>query len=156
MREIIDTLCSGKHLSRQESMALFARIVRGELSELEICAVLIALKSNGETPQEIAGAAEALVQSAVAIDTGDLSVADTCGTGGDEAGTVNISTASALVAAEAGIAIAKHGNRSISSQCGSADVLEKCGVRIDGGPEVAKRTLHEVGICFLFAPQNLE
>ena len=153
MREILDILCSGKNLSRQESAALFARIVRGELSQLEICAVLVALKSKGETPEEIAGAAEALVTSAVPVNTGDLSVADTCGTGGDGAGTVNISTAAALVAAEAGLAIAKHGNRCVSSTCGSADVLEQCGVQIEGGPEVASRTLKEVGICFLFAPQ---
>lgn len=153
MRKILDTLCSGKSLSRQESAALFTRIVQGELSELEICAVLVALKAKGETPEEIAGAAEALVKSAVPVNIGELSVADTCGTGGDGAGTVNISTASALVAAEAGLAIAKHGNRCISSKCGSADVLEKCGVQIEGGPEVASRTLKEVGICFLFAPK---
>jgi anthranilate phosphoribosyltransferase len=153
MRTTLDNLCSGNNLSRQESLALFSRIVRGELSELEICAVLVALKSKGETPEEIAGAAEALVTSAMPLNIGELSVADTCGTGGDGVGTVNISTAAALVAAEAGLAVAKHGNRSITSQCGSADVLEKCGVQIEGGPEVAARTLKEVGICFLFAPK---
>jgi anthranilate phosphoribosyltransferase len=153
MRNTIDNLCAGKSLSREESLALFSRIVRGELNEPQICAVLVALKSKGETPEEIAGAAEALVKSAMPVNMGGVPVADTCGTGGDGVGTVNISTAAALVAAEAGLAVAKHGNRSITSQCGSADVLEKCGVQIEGGPEVAARTIKEVGICFLFAPQ---
>ncbi len=150
--ETIEGLTSGRHLSRQAGLELFSRIGRGDLIEVEISAVLVALKAKGETPDEIAGAVEALRLSARPFDVGDLAVADTCGTGGDGARTVNISTASALLAAEAGVAVAKHGNRSISSSCGSADVLERCGVAIDVEPEQAYRSLEELGICFLFAP----
>jgi anthranilate phosphoribosyltransferase len=120
---------------------------------LEIGALLVALKAKGEAPQEIAGAAEALRNTALPFETGDLQVADSCGTGGDGAGTVNISTAVALVAARAGVPVAKHGNRSVSSQCGSADVLEQCGVKIDMETEVAQKALQELGVCFLFAPR---
>lgn len=150
--ELIDALCAGKDLEREVASALFARIVDGALSELELTALLIALKAKGETPAEVAGAAEALRRSATPFDTGGLEVADSCGTGGDGAHTVNVSTAVALVAAEAGVPVAKHGNRSVSSQCGSADVLEHCGVKLDLKPAAAQRCLHELGISFLFAP----
>ncbi len=152
MRELLERLCLGENLSLEESRGWFTRLVRGELPEIDISALLVALKSKGETPEEIAGAAAALRASALEIDTAGLTLVDSCGTGGDGAGTVNISTAAALVGAEAGLLVAKHGNRSISSRSGSADVLESCGVRIDGPPEFALRTLKEIGLCFLFAP----
>jgi len=151
-RNALENLCKGKDLSRAESKALFSKIVRGEMGQAEIAAVLVALKAKGEAPDEIAGAAEALLEGATAIDTGGMDVADTCGTGGDGAGTLNVSTAAAIVIAEAGIPVAKHGNRSVSSSCGSADVLEKCGVKIDMSPSDAVRSLKSAGICFLFAP----
>jgi anthranilate phosphoribosyltransferase len=153
MREILDALCARRDLSRQQSEELFTRLVRGELAEVEIGALLVALKSKGETPEEIAGAADALRQAATPFPVPGLALADTCGTGGDGAQSVNISTAAALVAAECGLAVAKHGNRAMSSRCGSADVLERCGVRIDAPPEVSRRCLSELGICFLFAQQ---
>lgn len=153
MREVLESLCSGQSLTRQESAALFTRLVRGELSEVEISGLLVALKSKGETPEEIAGAAEALRGAAVPFPTGGRLVADTCGTGGDGSHSVNISTAVAVLAAELGVSVAKHGNRAISSRCGSADVLERCGVKIDAAPEVAARCLDQTGICFLYAPQ---
>jgi anthranilate phosphoribosyltransferase len=152
MRELLDEVCAGRNLTREAAAALFGKIVRGELKELEICALLVALKTKGETAAEIAGAAEALRSSALAFDTSGIEVADTCGTGGDGAGTINVSTAAALVVAEAGVPVAKHGNRSVSSRCGSADVLEQSGVRIDTPPSVSSRCLAELGVCFLFAP----
>ena len=122
------------------------------MEPVEIAALLIALKAKGETSEEIAGAAAAMRAAAVPFERPDFRFADTCGTGGDMSHTVNISTAVAFVAAEMGIPIAKHGNRSISSKCGSADVLEMLGVKIDASPEVAAKCLREAGICFLFAP----
>jgi anthranilate phosphoribosyltransferase len=150
--EVLETVCSGRHLDREHARALFARVLAGELSGVELAALLAALKAKGETPEEIAGAAESLRRAAVPFGTDGVEVVDTCGTGGEGAHTVNISTAVAVLAAELGLHVAKHGNRSISSQCGSADVLERCGVNIEATPEVSRRCLAELGICFLFAP----
>lgn len=154
MREVLDSLCRGEHLPFEQSRALFDRLIAGELSEVEIAAFLVALKAKGETPDEVAGAASALRQAAAGRLSWSLpAVADTCGTGGDGANTLNISTAAAVVAAECGVAVAKHGNRAVSSQCGCADVLERCGVRIDAPSEVSEHALRELNICFLYAPQ---
>ena len=153
MKGTLETLCGGGDLTREQSSEVFGRVMAGELSEIEISALVVALKTKGETPEEIAGAAQAMRQAATSFDTADLDVADTCGTGGDASGTVNISTAVALLVAEAGLAIVKHGNRSVSSRCGSADVLQQCGVNIQASPEVSGRCLKEQRICFLFAPQ---
>lgn len=154
MHEALETICRGEDLTEATAEAVFARIVAGGLSEIEIAALAIALKTKGERPREIAGAARALRAAAAPFPRPpDLKCADTCGTGGDGQHTVNVSTAVAVLAAEMGIAVAKHGNRSVSSRCGSADVLEACGVAIDAAPEVAARCLSEVGICFLMAPQ---
>ena len=150
--EVLETL-SRRALSREESSATFGRFVAGEYSEVEMAAVLAALKTRGETPEVMAGAVEALLASALPFPRPDYSYADCCGTGGDSSGTVNLSTAAAFVAAELGIPIAKTGNRSVSSRCGSADVLERLGVRLDPSPELGRRCLDEVGICFVFAPQ---
>lgn len=153
MRELLEKICSGDDLSRDESRSVFTRIVAGELSEVEIAALIIGLKAKGEKPEEIAGAAEALRAAAAPFPRPDLKYADTCGTGGDGAHTINISTAAAFVAAELGVPVAKHGNRSVSSRCGSADVLEACGVNLNPTPELAAECLREIGICFLMAPQ---
>jgi anthranilate phosphoribosyltransferase len=150
---LLERLCQGEQLSRDESHGLFASVMRGEISEIHLAALLTALKAKGETPEEIAGAAMAMREAARSLDTGSLQVADNCGTGGDGAHTVNISTAAAIIAAEGGSKMAKHGNRSVSSRCGSADVLEQLGLRIDAPPSVALRCLEQAGICFLFAPQ---
>jgi anthranilate phosphoribosyltransferase len=149
---ILDTL-SRRNLSRGETTAIFGQLMEGHYSEIEISALVAGLKARGESPEEIAGAAEALRVAARTFPRPAYLYADTCGTGGDGTGTVNVSTAVAIVAAELGIPVAKHGNRSVSSQCGSADVLEELGVRLDPSPEVARRCLDEVGLCFLFAPQ---
>jgi anthranilate phosphoribosyltransferase len=149
---LLDRICSGAGLSRDESRGVFARIAAGELSDIEIAAFLAALRTKGEKADEIAGAAEALLESAVKPEVAGMRLCDTCGTGGDGAGSFNISTAAAVVAAEAGLLVAKHGNRSVSSKCGSADVLEKCGVKMDAGPAAVVKTLKSLGICFMFAP----
>jgi anthranilate phosphoribosyltransferase len=150
--EVLETLCSGEHLDRERAGALFTRVLSGDLSEVELAALLTALKAKGETPEEIAGAAQSLRRAAVPFATDGVEVVDTCGTGGEGAHTVNISTAVAVLAAELGLHVAKHGNRSVSSQCGSADVLERCGVNIEASPGVSLRCLTKLGICFLFAP----
>lgn len=153
MRELLETLCAGDALRRERTREVFARVIAGSVSEVELAALLIALKAKGEAPEEIAGAAEALCAAAEPFDTGGLGVADSCGTGGDGAGTLNISTAVAVLVAELGLPIVKHGNRSVSSRCGSADVLERCGVKIDASPATSRRCLEQLGVCFLFAPQ---
>jgi anthranilate phosphoribosyltransferase len=153
VRRHIESLCAGESMSRDESRALFAAVMRGELEAISLSAILVALKSKGETPEEIAGAAAAMREAALTLDTGPLDVVDSCGTGGDGAQTVNISTATALIAAAGGAHVAKHGNRSISSRCGSADVLEQCGIDIEVAPSVSRRCLEQANICFLFAPQ---
>jgi anthranilate phosphoribosyltransferase len=150
--EVLDAL-TRRSLTREESTAAFRLLLAGDYSEIEVAAVLVALKTRGETPEVMAGAVEALLMAAVPFPRPDYPYADCCGTGGDGASTVNISTAAAFVAAELGIPIAKTGNRSVSSRCGSADVLERLGVRLDPPPEVARRCLDELGICFVFAPQ---
>ena len=149
----LERIYRGRHLTRQDSTALFEMLVQGEIDPVLISALLVAFKAKGEHPEEIAGAAGALRRSATPFPRPDYAYADTCGTGGDGSSTINISTATALVCAEMGIPIAKHGNRSVSSNCGSADVLERAGVNLEASPETARRCLDEVGICFMFAPQ---
>ena len=148
---LLETL-SCRHLTREESCAAFRHLMSGAWSEVEIAALVAALKARGESPEEVAGAAFALREAAVPFPRPDYEFADTCGTGGDGAGSFNISTAVALLVAELGIPVAKHGNRSVSSRCGSADVLEAAGGRLDAPPDAARRSLDEIGICFLFAP----
>jgi anthranilate phosphoribosyltransferase len=141
-----------RNLSRAEAASVFGRVVDGALGEVEIAGLLAALKARGETPDEIAGAAEALRAAARAFPRPAYGFADTCGTGGDATGTKNVSTAVAVVVAEMGIPVAKHGNRAVSSRCGSADVLETLGVRLDLSPDAARACLDETRLCFLFAP----
>ena len=145
-------LCGGKALTAEESQLLFEALVRGDLAETEIAALLIALKVKGETADELIGAARALRAAALPFERPDYLFADSCGTGGDSSGTINLSTAVAFVAAAAGLPVAKHGNRSVTSKCGSADVLERLGVRLNITPEHSRRALDEIGVCFLFAP----
>lgn len=153
MRDLLDKLGRGEELTPAEIAPCFARLVAGNLSEIELTALLLGLKFKGETPREIAAAAEAVRAASLPFETGEFLVCDTCGTGGDGAHTINVSTAVALLAAAAGLKVVKHGNRSVSSRCGSADVLEACGIDITAEPARARNTLAEVGICFLFAPQ---
>jgi anthranilate phosphoribosyltransferase len=161
----------GRSLNRTEAREIMTEVLAGKCTDAQIGALLVGLHMKGETVEEIVGFAEAIRAAATplpieraassnALDVGgtgrdaliDESLIDTSGTGGDASGTFNISTATAFVTAGAGVRVAKHGNRSISSKCGSADVMEALGVKIQLSPELAAQCLREVGICFLFAP----
>lgn len=150
--EAIDRLVRGKDLTREESRQAIGEIMSGRATPATIAAFLVALRMKGETVDEIAGAAKAMREAADVVATARHPVVDTCGTGGDGKGTVNISTAAALVACGGGANVAKHGNRAVSSKSGSADVLEALGVRIDLDSDQMSRCLDDVGIAFLFAP----
>jgi anthranilate phosphoribosyltransferase len=149
----IRQLAGGQSLSAEETALAFGAIMRGEASAAQVAAILVALRVKGETVAEVAGGAKALCDAMVRLPAVDAdSLVDTCGTGGGAVTTFNISTAAALVAAGAGVRIAKHGNRSFTSQCGSADVLEALGVRIECTPDEMVGTLRQAGIVFMFAP----
>ncbi len=152
LRAVLGTLMRGEALEAAAVERLFGAVMDGELAEAEAAALLVALRMKGETGSELAAAARAMRDRAVPV-TAPLGALDTCGTGGDGAETVNISTAAALVAAAGGVAVAKHGNRSVSSRCGSADVLEASGVCLEVSPEGLGQLLAELGIAFLFAPR---
>jgi anthranilate phosphoribosyltransferase len=142
---------AGGNLSADEAHQAMSVLLEGGASEALIAGFLVALKMKGETAAELAGFARAMRERAIFVDAGE-DIVDTAGTGGDAAGTFNISTIAALVMAGAGARVAKHGNRAFSSQTGSADVLEALGVRIAMTPEEAARAIREIGIGFLFAP----
>ena len=148
----LSRLIAGDSLSRSETEDLFGRLMDGDLIDSVKAALLVALAAKGESADEIAGAATAMRRRLVTVPTQCARIVDTCGTGGDRKGTFNISTAAALVAAAAGVPVAKHGNRSVSSRSGSADLLEALGVEIETTPERAATMLDEIGIVFLFAP----
>ncbi len=150
--EALAVLFAGQSLASDDIELLFGELVAGRLEEPVISAMLVALKLKGETTDELIGAARALRAADVPFERPDYLFADTCGTGGDGSGTINLSTAVAFVAAAAGLPVAKHGNRSVTSRCGSADVLERVGVKLDVSPAVSRRALDEAGVCFLFAP----
>ena len=150
IRDAIGKLVEGQSLSEEEARAVMGEVMAGEATPAQIAAWLVALRLKGETPEELLGMVRAMRERAVPVETAGDPI-DTCGTGGDASGSYNISTASAIVAAAAGIKVAKHGNRSASSKCGSADVLEALGVRIALTPQQASRCLDEAGITFLFA-----
>ncbi len=140
-------------LGRSDTRASVAQVMRGEASDPQIVKFLQLLSQRGESADEIAGGVDALLESSVPFPVEGSDLVDTCGTGGDGMGTFNISTASALVAASGGVHVAKHGNRSVSSRCGSADCLEAMKIPIDLGPDAAARMLRETGFVFLFAPR---
>ena len=148
----IAALANRQSLSEQQTTDVFGAIMRGEATPVQIAALLIGLRVKGETAEEIAGAARALRQVMVRVEANGAHLVDTCGTGGGSVSTFNISTAAAFVAAGAGASVAKHGNRSFTSQCGSADVLEALGVRITLEAADAARVLREACVTFLFAP----
>ena len=152
MIEAIGKLVKGQHLTEAEAGAAMETVLAGDATPVQIAGFVIALRIKGETAEEIAGLARAARANATPLDVDGSNLLDTCGTGGDALGTFNISTLSAIVAAACGARVAKHGNRAASSQCGSADVLEALGVRIDIPPEEVGRCLDEAGIAFLFAP----
>ena len=146
-------LFDGRALDEGEAEQLFTALVEGQLNEPSIAAMLIALRLKGETAAELIGAARALRAADEPFPRPDYLFADSCGTGGDGSGSINVSTAAAFAAAAAGLPIAKHGNRSVTSRCGSADVLEQLGARIDVSAEISRRALDAAGFCFLFAPR---
>lgn len=152
IKEAIKKLVEGKNLTREEAALSMDAIMRGDATPSQISAFITALRIKGETVDEITGCAEKMREHAVNIYPHHKDLVDTCGTGGDVSGTFNISTVAAFVAAGAGVAIAKHGNRSVSSRCGSADVLEALGVKIDIEPKQVEACINEIGIGFLFAP----
>jgi anthranilate phosphoribosyltransferase len=151
LKDAIGMLVSGSSLSIEQSAQVMEEIMSGAATPAQIGAFATALKIKGETADEIIGLAKTMRAKAIRVNI-DEPVVDTCGTGGDGAGTFNISTAVAFVAAATGLKVAKHGNRAASSQCGSADVLEALGVKIDLNAEQVQRCLREVGIAFMFAP----
>jgi anthranilate phosphoribosyltransferase len=152
LREAIDKLLARVALTADESAAALDEVVSGDVPDSVISAFLVSLRMKGETPEEIAGLARTMRANAVAVTPKATGLVDTCGTGGDGTGTANISTAAAFVVAGAGLPVAKHGNRAISSGSGSADVLEALGVPLDIPPEKIARCIDEAGIGFLFAP----
>jgi anthranilate phosphoribosyltransferase len=152
IREAIARLVSRSDLSEAETIEVMNQIMTGEATPLQIASFLTALRMKGETAQEITGAARVMREKVHRVRVKTDLVLDTCGTGGDQKGTFNISTASAFVVAGAGIAVAKHGNRSVSSQSGSADVLAVLGVKIDAPKEKVEECVERIGIGFLFAP----
>ncbi|HSA56460.1 MAG TPA: anthranilate phosphoribosyltransferase [Gemmatimonadaceae bacterium] len=153
LQSAIRRLAAGESLSDGDAAAAFGFVMSGEATPAQVAALLMGLRVKGETPEEVAGAARALREAMVRIDAespGEL--VDTCGTGGGAVMTFNISTAAGLVAAGAGLRVAKHGNRSFTSQCGSADVLEALGVPLEATPPQMAQVLREAGVVFMFAP----
>ncbi|TNJ37221.1 anthranilate phosphoribosyltransferase [Prosthecochloris vibrioformis] len=148
---LLQTLLAGNDLTGNEMESCMTSIMNGEYSDIAIGAILALLQKKGVTAQELSGACRSMVDKAIKLDLGPAAV-DTCGTGGDHSGTFNISTAAAFIACSAGAGIAKHGNRSMTSQCGSADVLEELGMTIDLPPELTAEMYRLTGFAFLFAP----
>lgn len=153
IQPILENLYQAQVLSQLESHQLFSAVVRGEIKPEQLAAVLISMKVRGEQPQEIAGAATALLENAAPFPRPDYLFADIVGTGGDGSNSINISTASAFVAAACGLKVAKHGNRSVSSKSGSSDLLAAFGINLDMSAEKSRHALDNLGVCFLFAPK---
>ncbi|MGI9302674.1 MAG: anthranilate phosphoribosyltransferase [Gammaproteobacteria bacterium] len=154
IQQAIAAVIDGKNLNAEDMTAVMRAIMTGEATPSQIGGFLVGLRVKGETAEEIAAAAAVMRGLATKVNVGPEHLVDTCGTGGDGAETFNISTASALVTAAAGGRVAKHGNRSVSSKSGSADVLEAAGVKLDLGPEQVGRCIEAVGFGFLFAPAH--
>ena len=152
IREAIEKLVNRVDLSEAETIDVMNQIMTGEATPLQVAAFLTALRMKGESVEEITGAARVMREKAHRVDVGSKTVLDTCGTGGDQKGTFNISTTTAFVLAGAGVIVAKHGNRSVSSQSGSADVLSALGVKVDAPKERVEQCIAKIGIGFLFAP----
>ena len=154
IQQALSRLLDGHDLTRAEARGVMDEVMAGEASPAQIAGFLVALRAKGETAEEIAGCAEAMREHALTVRPARDDLVDTAGTGGDGAGTLNISTAAALVAAAAGAGVAKHGNRAVSSASGSADVLEALGFELELPPERIARSIDELGFGFLFAPSH--
>jgi anthranilate phosphoribosyltransferase len=153
MQAIINKLYEQQSLTQEESQKLFDTIIKGEMDPILLGAVLTALKIKGETPDEIAGAASALLENANPFPRPDYDFADIVGTGGDGSNTINISTTAAFVAAACGVKVAKHGNRGVSSKSGSSDLLDSFGINLAMSAEDTRKAVDDLGVAFLFAPQ---
>lgn len=152
IKNYLNKVIEKENLSIDESYEVMIRIMSGDVSQVLLAGFLIALKSKGETVEEVTGFVRAMREKSIKINNDDDNTIDVCGTGGDSSGTFNISTAVAFVVAGTGIKVAKHGNRSVSSNSGSADVLKEMGVNIEMGPQQSEIALNKIGITFLFAP----
>ena len=150
--QLLEQLYQGKSLTIEQSQAFFEEVVKGDVDPIVLSSALTALKIKGETIDEITGAANALLAQAKVFPRPDYPFTDIVGTGGDGLGTINISTASAIVAASCGLKVCKHGSRSVSSKSGSSDLLAAFGLNLDMSPEVARKCLDELNLCFIFAP----
>lgn len=148
----LEKVVAGQDLSRQEASEVLEKIIAGEINEIQAGALLTALRMKGESVEEIVGLVETMEKHMVKIDLEEKNAIDMCGTGGDGSHSFNISTTAAMVVAAGGVTVAKHGNRSISSKSGSADLLQELGVKIDLPAQAVKRCINQVGIGFLFAP----
>jgi len=154
-KDVLNQLLAAKDLSHEQMLAVMQQVMSGELSEAQIAAFLIALRVKGETVDEIAAAATVMRQLSTKVNISNTAhLVDTCGTGGDGIQTFNVSTVSAFVAAAAGAKVAKHGGRSVSSTCGSADVLEALGVNVNKTADEVAASVNEIGIGFMFAPNH--
>ncbi len=151
-RDNLSHIIQGKDLSEAQMSKMITDIFSGKITDAQIGAFMAALATKGETFAELAGAARAMRRKALRIQVSPATIVDTCGTGGDGAQTFNISTTTAFVVAGCGVTVAKHGNRSVSSRCGSADLLEALGINLDTDPEIVEEAVHDIGIGFLFAP----
>jgi anthranilate phosphoribosyltransferase len=153
IKEAIAKVVDSKDLNEAEMMEVMDEVMEGKATPAQIAAFMTGLRVKGETVDEVTGAARIMRQKATRIDARSSIIVDTCGTGGDGMMTFNISTTTAFVVAAAGLTVAKHGNRAVSSGCGSADVLEALGVNINISPEIVEECIHQIGIGFLFAPK---
>eukprot|EP00568_Trieres_chinensis_P007535 CAMPEP_0183294488 /NCGR_PEP_ID=MMETSP0160_2-20130417/2811_1 /TAXON_ID=2839 ORGANISM="Odontella Sinensis, Strain Grunow 1884" /NCGR_SAMPLE_ID=MMETSP0160_2 /ASSEMBLY_ACC=CAM_ASM_000250 /LENGTH=405 /DNA_ID=CAMNT_0025455825 /DNA_START=13 /DNA_END=1230 /DNA_ORIENTATION=+ len=153
LKPYIQTLIDGEHLTSAEAESAFDEILSGA-DEVQVGSLLSLLRARGETPDELAGMVRAMNKACNAVDLGDRRLLDIVGTGGDGADTINISTASVVLAAACGCTVAKAGNRSVSSRCGSADVLEALGVQVDLNPEQVVQCVEKCGVAFMYAPVN--
>ena len=152
MLEILEQLYQQQDLTQAQSYKAFSEVITGQVPDAILASLLTALKIKGEKPQEIAGAAQAMIKNASPFPYPDYEFADIVGTGGDGHDTINISSAAAIVAASCGVKVAKHGNRSVSSQSGSADLFKAFGLELSMPASTAKRCLDKANLCFLFAP----
>jgi anthranilate phosphoribosyltransferase len=153
IKEAIAKVVQMENLNEAEMMEVMDEVMEGQATPAQIAALITALRIKGETIAEVTGAARIMRQKATRIDARSPVIVDTCGTGGDGRNTFNISTTAAFVVAAAGLTVAKHGNRAVSSGCGSADVLEALGVNISAAPEIVEECVQQIGIGFLFAPR---
>ena len=153
IKEAIAKVVNREDLNEPQMMEVMDEVMEGKATPAQIAAFMTGLRIKGETVDEVTGAARIMRRKATRIDARSPIIVDTCGTGGDGMKTFNISTTAAFVVAAAGLTVAKHGNRAVSSGCGSADVLEALGVKIDAQPEIVEECIHQIGIGFLFAPK---